>query len=77
MVHGPVERYLGDLERSWALSRCRAMHNLGMWRLGQGTEYRSVGGFFLLLGVGFKEATGHPSYVGRLWPWVRTNEGCG
>jgi hypothetical protein len=41
-------------------------------RTGQGTEFRSVGGFFLLMGVGdvlehgFKEVTGRTSRVGEL-----------
>jgi hypothetical protein len=49
-----------------------------MWGLGQGTEFRSVGGFFLLIGVGaalehgFKEVTGLcvGGLCGRAWTMV-------
>jgi hypothetical protein len=50
------------------------LHDFGMWGLGKGMEFRSVTGFFLLMGVGaaleygFKQATGHR--VGGLWGWV-------
>ena len=51
------------------------MYDLGMWGLGQGTEFRSVGGFFVLMGVGalehgLKEVTGRR--VGGLLGWVWT-----
>ena len=52
------------------------MHDLGMWGVGRGTEFSTVGGFFLLMGVGatleygFKQATGRR--VGGLWGWVWT-----
>ena len=51
-----------------------ALHDIGMWGLGKGMEFRSVSGFFLLMGVGtaleygFKQATGHR--VGGLWGWM-------
>jgi hypothetical protein len=50
------------------------LHDFGMWGLGGGMEFRSVSGFFLLMGVGaaleygFKQATGHR--VGGLWGWA-------
>jgi hypothetical protein len=40
------------------------IHDLGMWGLGRGTEFRTAGGFFLLMGIGaalehrFKGLTG-------------------
>jgi hypothetical protein len=52
------------------------MHDLGMWGLGQGTEFSTVGGFFLLMGVGaalehgFKQVTGRR--VGGFWGWAWT-----
>jgi len=52
------------------------MHDLGMWGLGRGTEFSTVGGFFLLMGVGaalehgFKQVTGRR--VGGLWGWAWT-----
>ncbi|KAI0267189.1 hypothetical protein BGY98DRAFT_1084902 [Russula aff. rugulosa BPL654] len=52
------------------------LHNLGMWGLGRGTEFSTIGGFFLLMGVGatleygFKQATGRR--VGGLWGWAWT-----
>ena len=55
------------------------MHDLGMWGLGQGTEFRAVGGFFPSMGVGaalehgFKEVTG--CRVGGLWGWAWTMYG--
>jgi len=64
----------GALVGAFAVSG--VMHDLGMWGFGKGTEFRSVGGFFLLMGVGaalehgFKEVTGRR--VGGLWGWVWT-----
>jgi len=64
----------GALVGAFAVSG--VMHNLGMWGIGRGTEFRSVGGFFLLMGVGaalehgFKKVTG--CRVGGLWGWVWT-----
>ena len=52
------------------------LHDLGMWGLGRGTEFSTVGGFFLLMGVGsalehgFKEVTGRR--VGGLCGWAWT-----
>jgi hypothetical protein len=52
------------------------LHDLSMWGLGRGTEFRTVGGFFLLMGVGaalehaFKAVTGR--LVGGIWGWVWT-----
>jgi hypothetical protein len=52
------------------------IHDLGMWGLGRGTEFRTAGGFFLLMGVGaalehaFKRLTG--CRVGGFWGWVWT-----
>ncbi|KAI0267582.1 hypothetical protein BGY98DRAFT_1084602 [Russula aff. rugulosa BPL654] len=52
------------------------LHDLGMWGLGRGTEFSTIGGFFLLMGVGatleygFKQATGRR--VGGLWGWAWT-----
>ena len=50
------------------------MHDIMTWGLGKGVEFRSVSGFFLLMGVGtaleygFKQATGHR--IGGIWGWV-------
>ncbi len=52
------------------------LHDIGMLGLEQGTELRSVSGFFLFMGVGaaleyaFKKVTGR--LVGGLWGWVWT-----
>ncbi len=52
------------------------LHDLGMWGLGRGTEFRTAGGFFLLMGIGaaleyeFKVVTGRR--VGGIWGWVWT-----
>jgi|SRR6266478_2522626 len=52
------------------------LHDLGMWGLGRGTEFRTAGGFFLLMGVGaalehgFKVVTGRR--VGGFWGWMWT-----
>jgi hypothetical protein len=52
------------------------MHDVGMWGLGRGTEFGTVGGFFVLMGfgacaeIGFRELTGRK--VGGLWGWAWT-----
>jgi len=52
------------------------MHDVGTWGVGRGTEFCTVGGFFLLMGVGaalehgFKQVTGRR--VGGLWGWAWT-----
>jgi len=54
------------------------IHHVGMWGMGNGTEFTSVGGFFLLLGVGvimevaFTRATGLRvrGWIG--WSWAMT-----
>jgi hypothetical protein len=52
------------------------MHDAGIWGLGLGTDFRTVGGFFLLMGAGaasehgFKQVTGRR--VGGIWGWVWT-----
>jgi hypothetical protein len=52
------------------------MHDAGVWGLGRGTEFRTVGGFFLLMGVGaasehgFKQVTGRR--VSGIWGWAWT-----
>jgi len=52
------------------------LHDLGMWGLGRGTEFSTVGGFFLFMGVGaalergFKQVTGRR--VGGIWGWAWT-----
>ena len=69
---GAILGRLGALLGAFTVSA--ALHDFGMWGLGEGMEFRSVGGFFLLMGVGtaleygFKQVTGHR--VGGLWGWV-------
>jgi hypothetical protein len=52
------------------------MHDVGMWGLGRGTEFCTVGGFFVLMGLGacaelgFRKVTGRR--VGGLWGWAWT-----
>ncbi|THH08745.1 hypothetical protein EW146_g8896 [Bondarzewia mesenterica] len=52
------------------------LHDWGMWGLGRGTEFSTVGGFFILMGVGvvLEEAceriTGKK--VGGIWGWLWT-----
>jgi len=52
------------------------LHDFGMWGMGRGTEFYSVGGFFLAMGLGcvletfFKKATGMK--VGRWAGWLWT-----
>lgn len=52
------------------------MHDAGIWGLGRGTEFRAVGGFFRLMGVGsasehgFKQVT--MRRVGGIWGWAWT-----
>jgi hypothetical protein len=64
----------GALMGAFAVSG--VLHDVGMWGLGQGTEFSTVGGFFLLMGVGaalergFKQVTGRR--VGGLWGWAWT-----
>jgi hypothetical protein len=64
----------GALMGAFAISA--VLHDLSMWGIGQGTEFRTVGGFFLLMGVGaalehaFKVVTGRR--VGGIWGWVWT-----
>ena len=64
----------GALMGAFAISA--VLHDLSMWGVGQGTEFRTVGGFFLLMGVGvtlehvFKVVTGRR--VGGIWGWAWT-----
>lgn len=64
----------GALVGAFAVSG--VLHDLGMWGLGRGTEFRTAGGFFLLMGIGaaleyeFKVVTGRR--VGGIWGWVWT-----
>jgi len=64
----------GTLMGAFAVSG--VMHDAGTWGLGRGTEFSTVGGFFLLMGVGaalehgFKKVTGHR--VGGIWGWAWT-----
>jgi hypothetical protein len=64
----------GALMGAFAMSA--VLHDLSTWGLGQGTEFRTVGGFFLLMGVGvalehaFKVVTGRR--VGGIWGWMWT-----
>jgi hypothetical protein len=65
--------------RSRYLRRSTTPHipnGLGMWGVGRGTEFRTAGGFFLLMGIrvalehGFKGLTGRR--VGGIWGWAWT-----
>jgi len=51
-------------------------HNLGLWGLGRGTEFRTIGGFFILMAVGMVLEYGVEMLTGRrvcgLWGWVWT-----
>jgi Membrane bound O-acyl transferase family len=64
----------GALMGAFAMSA--VLHDLSLWGLGRGTEFRTVGGFFLLMGVGaalehaFKVVTGRR--VGGIWGWAWT-----
>jgi len=64
----------GALMGAFAVSG--VLHDLGMWGLGGGTEFSTVGGFFLLMGIGaalehgFKQVTGRR--VGGIWGWAWT-----
>jgi len=64
----------GALLGAFAVSA--VIHDLGMWGLGRGTEFRTAGGFFLLMGIGaalehgFKGLTGRR--VGGIWGWAWT-----
>ena len=64
----------GALVGAFAVSA--VLHDLGLWGLGRGTEFHTVGGFFLLMGVGaggelgFRKLTGRR--VGGLWGWAWT-----
>ena len=59
-----------------AFATSGVLHDLGMWGLGRGTEFSTVGGFFLFMGVGatleygFKKVTGRR--VGGFWGWAWT-----
>ena len=64
----------GALMGAFAISAL--LHDFGTWGLGRGTEFRSIGGFFLITGAGailehaFKVVTGRR--VGGIWGWVWT-----
>ena len=64
----------GALMGAFAVSG--VLHDLAVWGLGRGTEFSTVGGFFLLMGVGaalergFKQVTGRR--VGGIWGWAWT-----
>jgi hypothetical protein len=76
---GAILGRLGALLGAFSVSG--VIHDLGMWGLGKGMEFRSVSGFFLLTGMGvgaalrygFKQATGLVS-VGF---WVGCGLWCG
>jgi hypothetical protein len=65
---------VGALMGAFAISA--VLHDLSLWGLGRGTEFRAVGGSFLLMGAGavlehaFKVVTGRR--VGGVWGWVWT-----
>jgi len=67
-------RQLTSAHFSGAFGASAVIHDLGMWGLGRGTEFRTVGGFFVLMGIGvilehgFKGMTGR--CVGGFWGWV-------
>ena len=56
------------------------MHHIMLWGFGRGTEFSSIGGFFLLMGLGaimegtFKQATGLrvQGWIGWLWTMLWT-----
>jgi Membrane bound O-acyl transferase family len=64
----------GALMGAFAMSA--VLHYVSMWGVGQGTEFRTAGGFFLLMGIGatlehaFKVVTGRR--VGGIWGWMWT-----
>jgi hypothetical protein len=64
----------GALMGAFAMSA--VLHDLSMWGVGRGMEFRTIGGFFLLMGVGaalehaFKVVTGRS--VGGIWGWAWT-----
>ncbi|KAI0267677.1 hypothetical protein BC834DRAFT_822135 [Gloeopeniophorella convolvens] len=64
----------GALFGAFAVSA--VMHDVGMWGLGHGTEFRTAGGFFVFMGVGaalegaFARATGRR--VRGVWGWAWT-----
>ncbi|KAI9450761.1 hypothetical protein F5148DRAFT_1152671 [Russula earlei] len=64
----------GALAGGFAVSA--VMHDLGMWGLGRGTEFRTAGGFFLLMGVGSVLELGFKKLTGRrvcgIWGWAWT-----
>jgi len=63
-----------------AFGASAVMHDLGMWGLGRGTEFRTVGCFFVLMGVGvaleraFEGTTGRRvgGFCGWAWTMVWT-----
>jgi len=65
---------LGALVGAFTLSG--VIHDLGMWGLGRGTEFRTAGGFFVLMGVGavlehaFKSLTGRRVCGFGGWVWT-------
>lgn len=64
----------GALVGAFAVSG--VMHDVGMWGLGRGTEFRTVGGFFLLMGFGASLEYGFWKVTGRrvcgFWGWAWT-----
>ena len=64
----------GALVGAFAVSG--VLHDVGMWGLGRGMEFRTVGGFFVLMGVGASAEVGFGKVTGRrvggLWGWAWT-----
>ena len=68
VVFGALPRGLllgrpGALMGAFAVSA--VLHDLGVWGLWRGTEFHTVGGFFLLMGVGASGELGFRKLTGR------------
>ncbi|TFY65563.1 hypothetical protein EVG20_g5527 [Dentipellis fragilis] len=73
----PFYRYLGNAGGVFgAFAVSALLHDLGMWGSGRGTEFWSVGGFFLMMGVGavleglWERATGRKVCGSLGWAWT-------
>ncbi|KAH9958220.1 hypothetical protein BC827DRAFT_1136615 [Russula dissimulans] len=64
----------GALFGAFAVSA--VVHDFGIWGLGRGSEFRTAGGFFILMGVGAALEHGFKGLTGRrvcgLWGWAWT-----